>query len=215
GADLVDLVEHDHRVHRPGVAQRAHQAARQRADVGAAVAADLGLVADAAERHADELASGRLGDRFADRGLARSGRPDQREDDARAAIFGQSALGPQLPYGEVLRDPALHVVEPFVVGVEHFTGTERVEAILPRLRPGQRQQPVEIGADHGRFAIRLAHPFEAVELTLGLLPDSIGHPRVGDFLAVLAGHRALVLAQLLADGVHLLPQEVLALLLLR
>jgi hypothetical protein len=53
-----------------GVAQRADQAARQRADVGAPVAADLGLVAHAAERHADELAPGCSGDRFADRRLA-------------------------------------------------------------------------------------------------------------------------------------------------
>ena len=66
GADLVDLVEHDHRVHRPGVAQRADQPAREGADVGAPVAADLGLVADAAQRHADELASGGAGDRLAD-----------------------------------------------------------------------------------------------------------------------------------------------------
>ena len=61
GADLVDLVEQDHRVHRPGVAQGADEPARQRADVGAAVAADLGLVADAAERHAHELAPGARG----------------------------------------------------------------------------------------------------------------------------------------------------------
>ena len=87
GADLVDLVEHDHRVHRPSVAQRAHQAARERADVRAPVAADLGLVAHAAERHADELASGRAGDRLADRGLAGAGRADQREDGAGALVL--------------------------------------------------------------------------------------------------------------------------------
>jgi hypothetical protein len=74
GAELVDLVEQDHRVHRPGVAERAHQPARQRADVRAAVAADLGLVAHAAERHAHELAAERAGDRLADRGLADAGR---------------------------------------------------------------------------------------------------------------------------------------------
>ncbi len=85
GADLVDLVEHDHRVHRPGVAKRPDEPARQRADVGAAVAADLGLVADAAERHADELAAGRAGDRLADRRLAGAGRADQRQDRARSA----------------------------------------------------------------------------------------------------------------------------------
>ena len=55
GAELVDLVQHDHRVHRARVAQRAHEAAGQRADVRAPMAADLRFVAHAAERHADEL----------------------------------------------------------------------------------------------------------------------------------------------------------------
>ena len=34
------------------------------------MAADFGFVTDAAQRHADELAVGRLGDRLAERGLA-------------------------------------------------------------------------------------------------------------------------------------------------
>src|ERR1700755_1349756 len=55
GADLVDLVEEDDRVHRLRVAQRAHETAGHRADVCAAMAPDLGLVVDAAERHAHEL----------------------------------------------------------------------------------------------------------------------------------------------------------------
>ena len=42
----------------------------------------------------------------------------------------------------------------------------------------------------------------------------VGHAGVGDLLAVLLGDRRLVLAELLADGVHLLAQEVVALLLL-
>ena len=86
GADLVDLVEHDHRVHRAGVAQRAHQPSRQRADVGAAMAADFRFVAHAAERHADELPPGGSRNRLANRGLARSRRADQREDDAGPAV---------------------------------------------------------------------------------------------------------------------------------
>ena len=52
----------------------------QRADVGAAVAADLGLVADAAEREAHELAVERARDRAAERGLADAGRADEAED---------------------------------------------------------------------------------------------------------------------------------------
>src|SRR6202012_4851940 len=62
GGDLVDLVEHDHRVHGPGVAQGTDQPARQCADVGTPVAADLGLVTDAAQAHAHELAARGTGD---------------------------------------------------------------------------------------------------------------------------------------------------------
>ena len=93
GADLVDLVEHDHRIHGAGIAQRPHQPSGQRADVGAAMAADLRLVAEPAERHAHELPAGRLGDRLANRRLAGSGRSDQREHDPRPARVHHAALG--------------------------------------------------------------------------------------------------------------------------
>ena len=93
GADLVDLVEHDHGVHRPGVAQGADEAAGQRADVRAPVAANLGLVAHAAERHAHELAAERPRDRLADRRLAGARRPDQGED--RAERLSARCRGPR------------------------------------------------------------------------------------------------------------------------
>ena len=86
GADLVDLVEQDHRVHRLRVAERAHEPAREGADVRAPVAADLRLVADAAERHPHELAVQRARDRLADRRLAGAGRPDQGQDRARLLV---------------------------------------------------------------------------------------------------------------------------------
>jgi hypothetical protein len=60
GPELVDLVEDEHRVLRLGAPQPLDDLARQRADVRAAVAADLRLVAHAAERHAHELAAQRL-----------------------------------------------------------------------------------------------------------------------------------------------------------
>ncbi len=47
-AHLVDLVEHDHRVHHLDVLQRLHQFARLGADVGAPMALDLCLVAHSA-----------------------------------------------------------------------------------------------------------------------------------------------------------------------
>ncbi len=56
---LVDFVEQVQRIADPGPRHVLHDLAGHRADVGAAVAADLRLVTHAAERHADELAVGR------------------------------------------------------------------------------------------------------------------------------------------------------------
>src|SRR4029078_7974229 len=61
----------------------------------------------------------------------------------------------------------------------------------------------------------LAHALEAPELLVGLLGDLVGHAGVGDLGAVLLDDRRGVLAQLALDRLHLLAQEVLALLLLR
>ena len=55
---------------RAGLLHHLDDLAGERADVGAAVAADLGLVAHAAEREAHELAVHRARDRLGERGLA-------------------------------------------------------------------------------------------------------------------------------------------------
>ena len=49
GAQLVDLVEHHHRIIYAGAADRLNHASRHRAHVRAPVAAQFGFVADAAE----------------------------------------------------------------------------------------------------------------------------------------------------------------------
>ena len=91
---------------------------------------------------------------------------------------------------------------------------DRIEPLLRALRPRHGEQPVEVGADHRRLGALLAHALEAAQLALGLLAHGVGHAGVGDLRAVLVGHRRLVLAELLADRVHLPAQEVVALLLL-
>ncbi|OQA96454.1 MAG: hypothetical protein BWY25_02249 [Chloroflexi bacterium ADurb.Bin222] len=52
---LINLIQHEHGVHRAGAAHRLNDPSRQRADVGATMAADLRLVAHAAERDAHKL----------------------------------------------------------------------------------------------------------------------------------------------------------------
>ena len=64
----------------PASRMRAHDRARHRADVGAAMAADLGFVAHAADREPHELAAHRARDRLSERRLADAGRSDEAQD---------------------------------------------------------------------------------------------------------------------------------------
>ena len=92
-AQLVDLVEQEQRIARADLGQALQHLARHRADVGAAVAADLGLVAHAAERHAHELAAGGARDRS---GRARScRRPEARPGTGSAPSPCRRAAAPR------------------------------------------------------------------------------------------------------------------------
>ena len=91
----------------------------------------------------------------------------------------------------------------------------RVERLVAPLRPRHGDEPVEVRADHRRLAARVAHRLEAPQLALGLRPHVLGHAGLLDLRPVLVDDGALVLAELLADRVHLLAEEPLALLLLR
>jgi len=177
------------------------------------VSANLGLVADSTQRHADELASRGAGDRLADRGLAGAGRADERQDRTGAAVVLDATLLAQLCDRDVLDHPVLDVLEARVVGIEDLTRVLRVEALLRALAPGHREQPVEVVPDHGRLGGLVAHPLEPRELPLGLLEHLLGHLGLGDLLAVLLDDRRLVLAELLADRLELLAEDVLPLLL--
>ena len=177
--------------------------------------ADLGLVAHAAERHAHELAAGGTRDRLADRGLAGARGADQGQYGPGLGVGLDAAILAQLAHREVLGDAVLDVLQARVVGVEHLARGDGIEMLLRALAPGQRDQPVEVGADHRGLARLLAHALQAPELLQGLLVHLLRHLGGLDLRAVLLDDRALVLAELLADRLHLLAQEVVALLLLR
>ena len=126
-----------------------------------------------------------------------------------------AAVLAQLAHGQVLGDPLLDVVEAGVVGVEHLT----------RVRPG-RGAPrsawptARRSASRGRCGSWTTRPSARPCARAGRAPcsacscDGLGHPGLGDLRAVLVDDRRVVLAELLADRLHLLAQEVLALLLL-
>ena len=135
GADLVQLVEHDHRIGRAAALDRLDELAGHGADVGAPVPLDLGLVAHAPEAEAEELAPERVGDRAADRGLADAGWADQQQDRA-----GDGLL--QRADGEELDDAILDVLETVVIAVEDAPRLGETELVLGVDAPGQCGQGV-------------------------------------------------------------------------
>ena len=208
GAELVDLVEDEHRIARLGAAQALDDLPGQRADVGAAVAADLGLVAHAAERHAHELAAERLGDRARQRGLADAGRADEAQDRALHRRV-------QLAHGEVFEDALLGAVEAGVLGVEDAARLRQVDDLVGPLGPRQRDHPVEVGARHGVFGGGRRHLRQPIELAQRLLLHGLGQARGFDLLAQLLDFLRLVVAfaELALNRLELLAQEVVALVL--
>ena len=216
GAELVDLVEQHHGVHRTGVDQRPHDATGTGADVGAPMATDLGFVVDAAERGTDELATEGTGDRLAERRLAHTRGADEHEDGAGTAMRAgvDIALGPQLAHGEELDDAVLDLVETGVVRVEDGAGVGEVVVVVGARIPRQLEDGVEPCADPARLHRLFADPFEAIDLLEYRVADGIGDIELGQTRAVVGDGVVATLTELLADGFELAAQDDLALVLL-
>ena len=172
------------------------------------MATDLGLVAHAAERHANELAAGGAGHALAERGFAHARRPDQAED-------GRLDLVDALLHREVLEDAVLDLVEAVVVFVEHLLGEGQVLLDLGLLRPRQVDQRIDVVAHHRRFGRHRRHQLQLLELRVGLLLGLLGHLGGDDLLLELLHVGAFfAVAELLLDRLDLLVEVVLALALL-
>ena len=172
------------------------------------MAANLGLVAHAAQRHAHELAARRLGDRLAERGLADAGRPDEAEDRP-----GQ--LVGALLHGQIFDDPLLDLFQAEVIGVEKRLRRRQVLLDFRLLLPRNRQQPIEVVTHHRRFRGHRRHLAELLELGERLVARLLGQLGPLDARFEL-GHfvLAVLVAEFLLDRLHLLVEIVLALRLL-
>src|SRR5260221_10254358 len=92
GGHLVHFVENENRIDGAGLLHHLDNLAGQGANIGAAVAANFGFVAHAAQRYADKLAAGGMADRHGQRGLANARRPNKAKDRA-LGIFHELADG--------------------------------------------------------------------------------------------------------------------------
>ncbi len=166
------------------------------------MAADLSLIAYAAERHADELAAGGLGDRHTERGLAHAGRSDETEDRA-FGVLDQAA------HGEKLEDAFLDFLEPVVIAFEHAFGEFEIADFLGLLLPRHRQQPVEIVPADGGFGGHGRHVLQPLEFRHGLLQRVGGHAGFPDKPLQLIDFALFAAPQFLLDGLDLFVEVVL------
>ncbi len=216
---LVDLVQQDDRVHRARLADGPDDAARQRADVGTPVTADLRLVPDAAERHPDELTAHGPGHRLAERCLTDAGRAHQREDGAAAATadHAQAAVGPALAHGQVLDDALLDVIQAGVVLVQDPPGSGNVVGVLGAVVPRDVEHGVQPGpdpADLGRLLGGALQLRDFLHRRVVHILGQVGRLDPRPVVVLLGGGVTGQVGQLLADRGELLPQQEFLLLLL-
>jgi hypothetical protein len=174
------------------------------------MAANFGLVPHAAHRDAIELAADRRRDGLAERRLAGARGTDEAEYGA------MRVAAAQLAHREVLDDALLRLIQPVVVLVERLLDLLQVDLLDRVLVPRQREDPVEVRADHlvlARCRRELAH---ALRLAPRLLHRALGQAGFLELAQRL--HRFLLarirLAQLGLDRAQLLAQVELALVLL-
>ena len=206
GADLVDLVQHEHRVRRPGLMDALDDPAGHGADVGAAVAPDLGLVPHAPQREPHELAVEGAGDRAAQRRLAHARRPDETEDRALQALL-------QGVDREELEDALLDLLDVVVVLVQDLARAVDVLGVLGNVAPGKAGHPVEVRADDRRLGGVGMAALEPLDLLFDLGRGLLGDLLVDDHLAerVELFGDLLAFAELLLDRPELLAEVVLPL----
>ena len=94
------------------------------------MAANLGLITDATERHTHKLTVGGPGDRLAERGLTDPGWAHQTENR------GLDLIDPLLNR-EILQNAFLHLVKPIVLFFENLLSIFKVIVNLALLFPGQ------------------------------------------------------------------------------
>ena len=208
--ELVDLVEQQHGVVGAARFQSLQDAARHRADVGAAMAFDLRLVAHATEREPPELAPHRARDAAAEARLADAGRAREAQDRALVPRL-------ELAHREELEDAILHLVESVMVLGEHFGCAAEVRVVRGALRPRQRCDPIEVVADHAVLGGLDRRRLEPQQLLVGALLRDLRQLRFRDRrldALQLGAARILLFAELLADQFDLLAQEVVLLRLL-
>ena len=208
-AHLIHLVEKEYGIFGLGAPDGLDDPPRHRADVRAPVPPDLRLVPHAAEGHLDELAIERARHRFPQRSFSRARRPHETQDRPLDLLD-------EIQHREVFHDALLRLLQSMMILVQDLLRGRQVQIILRLLLPRQRDQPVEIIANHRGFRRHRIHLLQPVQFGVGLLPHLLRHLRLFDLflqLGDLVGDIPFF-AQFLPNGLDLFVEVELPLILL-
>ena len=208
-AHLVDFVKQEERVAHAGTNHALDDLTWHRAHVGATVAANLAFVMHAAQSHAHILAARGSGDGLAERGLADAGRTHEAEN--RRLHLAHALLN-----GEILENPLLHLFETGVVLVKNAGGGLKVARNAGLLRPRIVRERFDVAAHDDGLGAHRRHLAQAAKLVAHGLLGVLGHLRRGDAgfkIGVFFISALIRVAELLADGLELLVEIVVALVL--
>ena len=167
---LVDFVQHEDRVFRPGLLHHLNDLSRQRANVRTPMPAHFRFVTHAAQRHAHELPPRGLRDRHAQRSLAHARRPHKAKNRSLRILH-------QLPHGQKFQNPLFDLLQPVMIFVQRLLGTRDVADFLRPLLPRHCQQPVQIIARDRRFRRHRRHRFQLLQFLDRLVAHFLRHPR--------------------------------------
>src|SRR5680860_1560951 len=102
-------------------------------------------IRDSSHADTDEVPAQGTGDALTQAGLANPRRTDKAKNGA--ALFL-----PQLLHGQEFQYPVLDVLQVVVVLVQDTAGMGDVQVVLRAGAPGQRKNPVQVGADYPIFS---------------------------------------------------------------
>ena len=204
-AHLVHFVEQHQGIDDPGPLHGLDNLPRHRADVGAAVPTDLGLVAHASQRDAHEDSAERPRDRFGERCLADAGRTHEAEN---LSLHFRD----QIEDRDMFEDPLLGFFESEMVLVQDLPDMIDLQEVLRPLVPGDAEHPFEIAAQDCRLGRHRGNLLQLLELLQRFLLCQLGHLRLPQVVAELEHIRTrLVLTQLVLQNADLLLDEELPL----
>ena len=197
---LVDLVQHQQRIHRPCADECINDTTGHGTDVGLTVTADIRLVTDTAKRETGQLTIHSLGNRDGNGCLTNAGRANEAEDLA-------LGLGIDLMDGDKLQNSLFHLLKAEMVAVKDSAGLGNIGAVAGVLIPRHIKAGIEIVADNRGLGAAEGLLAKTIQLLAELFAHLVRELGIVDLLGVLLQFLVAVIAQFVLQHLHLLAKD--------